>query len=122
MASTENQTIYIYLAKRDKTSVKIMIVGSGKKVMASRLENVELLNLPSDVSNALTQQIYDNRMLWEPWIESASTYEDLRNALKDRGYNNIPTSSQPSISNKVTVGKINTNFLPQRISMIRKLT
>lgn len=122
MASNQIKNIYIYFARRDKSSVKILIVAKGKEILASRLENPETLNLPSNMTDQLVQLIYDNRMLWETWIESADTFEDLRAALKDRGYSNIPLSSQPQISMKTTIPKITTNQLPQKITMIRKKT
>jgi hypothetical protein len=122
MAANQTTNIYIYLARRDRSSVKILIVAKGKEILASRLDNPEILNLPSNMTDELAQVIYDNRMFWEPWAESADTFEDLRAALKDRGYTNIPLSSQPQITIKTTIPKINTNQLPQKITMIRKKT
>lgn len=120
MAVSQLTNLYIYLGKRDKSAVKILVIARGKPVAVSRLENPEILNLPSTMNDELIQTIYDNRMLWEPWVESADTFEDLRAALKDRGYGNIPLSSQPQISIRATTPTVNTNQLPKKNAMIRK--
>jgi len=56
--------LYLYLARRDKSGIRIL-------------------------DGQITQIIYDARMLWEPWVESANTFEELRASLKIRGYTNI---------------------------------
>ena len=66
--------IWIYLAKRDKTGIQLLTQLKGKKIIASRLENVEQLRLPTDYTEYIKKSIYDNRMLYEPWIESASNF------------------------------------------------
>jgi len=34
-------------------------------------------------------------MHWEPWLESAESYQELRKALIKRGFKNLYTSSKP---------------------------
>jgi hypothetical protein len=60
MAANQTTNIYIYLARRDKSSVKILIVAKGKEILASRLDNPEILNLPSNMTDELVQLIYDS--------------------------------------------------------------
>jgi hypothetical protein len=83
----------IYIARRDKTGVKLLTQLRGKKILASHLENVDDLRLPSDYKNFIKKSIYENRLLFEPWIESANDYLALRSQLKLRGYSNIPLSN-----------------------------
>lgn len=44
-------------------------------------------------------------MYWEPWLESADSYQDFRESLKKRGIRNVPLPSTPmhmlSITNYV---------------------
>jgi hypothetical protein len=121
MANKLSSTIYIYLVKRDKGSVRILLKVTGKPINASRLEETQTLNLPVDWKNQLDQIIYDNRMLWEPWIESSGSFEDFRAALKTRKYLNIPLTAQPEISSTIaTTTIINTSSFAKRNTMIRK--
>lgn len=36
------------------------------------------------------QLIFNNRMNYEPWIETAKDFEDLKLSLRERGYVNLP--------------------------------
>ena len=114
--------IWIYLAKRDKTGIQLLTQLKGKKIIASRLENVEQLRLPTDYTEYIKKSIYDNRMLYEPWIESASNFLQLRSQLKLRGYSNLP------VSNFILYGSTSLSLTPdvyskgitQAKSMLRK--
>lgn len=112
--------VYIYLAKRDKGAVRILLICSGLPIIATRLDNTDILSLSPELLGELKQKIYDNRIYWEPWIQSADTFTDFRAALKVRSYNNIPLSSQPEIYNVATQSTVNTKLLPQKTIMIRK--
>jgi hypothetical protein len=120
--ANKNTDVYIYLAKRDKSSVKILFICRGLPIIASRLEDVDALSLPAEISGELKQKIYDDRIYWEPWIQSADTFADFRAALKVRSYNNIPLSSQPEIYSVTAQSNANTKSLPQKTTMIRKGT
>jgi len=37
-------------------------------------------------------------MLYEPWVESASSYNELRQRLIDRGYSEIPAGISPMVN------------------------
>jgi len=120
MATNNNSDLYIYLGKRDKSSVRILLKVLGKSVLATRITDVNLLNLPSDTASKLSQIIYDERMMWEPWIEAATNYENLKAALKSRGYSNIPLSPQPELSSAKGVLTVTTSALPKQNTMVRK--
>ncbi len=113
--------IYLYLARRDRSSVRILCKLRGYEINASRIQNVDTLGLPPDWTTALNQIIYDNRMLWEPWVESADTYEDLKDSLRLRGYKNLPMSGQPEFTAANTASPVvNPNALPRRTVMVQK--
>lgn len=84
--------IYLYLGRRDKKGIKILNVFRGAETAPMRVEDVKKLNLPNGIENEVINNIYHNRMLWEPWIESASDYNELKKSLRERGYTNIPMS------------------------------
>ena len=88
--------------------------------MATRIDDVQTIGLPLEIASELKQIIYDNRIYWEPWIQSADTFDDFRAALKIRGYTNIPLSSQPEIYSTTSSTTVNIKLLPQKTTMVRK--
>ena len=119
--ATNLVTLYIYLARRDKSSIRILATVKGKPILATRLDNVNQLRLPQEWTTGLNQIIYDNRMLWEPFIEHANTYQELQTLLLKRGYSNVPISPQPELSSS-NLGSptINSSSLPDKKVMLRK--
>jgi len=86
---------YVYLARRDKKGIKILTTFLSQSHIPERIRDITTIPLDAAVSQKIAQSIYDERLNWEPWIESASTYEEFKNRLKKRGYLGIPLSSQP---------------------------
>lgn len=115
--------LYLYLARRDKTGVRILVKMQSREMLPVRIEDISTLNLPTGWEGQINQIIFDARMLWEPWVESADTYEELRASLKVRGYTNIPVNSQPEFTAaNVQVPTVNVSYLPRKTTMIRKRT
>lgn len=117
--------IFLYLGRRDKSDIKILAKFNGDKQIPSRLSSnlrEYNFNIPENWINELSQTVYDSRLLWEPWIESAETFHDFRINLRQRGYKNIPMIDSPILNTtKSTSPKINTANLPSRNVMIQKL-
>lgn len=107
---------YIYLAKRDKKGIKILTVFLSQKHIPERFKSSTNIPLSSNVSQKIEQIVHDNRLNWEPWIESAATYEELKSKLKKRGYLGLPLSSQPEIYSENIV----VNTLVNKKVMIQK--
>lgn len=82
--------IFLYLARRDKKGFRLLSMFTGPACATSRLTNHKSLNLPLEIENKILTEIKDNRMMWEPWVESAESFTHLREALKSRGYSNLP--------------------------------
>lgn len=114
--------IWIYLARRDKTGVRILSQFRGKKILPSRIQNLPDLRLPVQYEEYIAKSIYDNRMMYEPWIESASDYGSLRSQLKLRGYSNIPLTNLQEYGNTspTTAPEISIKNIPQMKTMVRK--
>ena len=73
--------IFLYLIRRDRKSVKVITILYDKKTYKPCRLNVESLGLSKHITEAINKEIYENRMLWEPWIESADTLQDFINSL-----------------------------------------
>jgi hypothetical protein len=116
-----SKNVYIYLTRRDKTSVRILAKFIGQEILVQRLSNLEFLNIPISLRSEIEQKIYDDRMMWEPWVDSCNNFEEFRAALKIRGYSNIPLSEQPEITaTTASAYAINTKNLIQKKTMLRK--
>lgn len=111
------EKIYIYLTKRDKTTIKVLTVVKGNKCPPMKIKDVNDLKLPEELTDTLKQSIEENKMLWEPWIESANDFQELRNNLKKRGIKKPPMHSAPG--HKPSNVEIKTNNNKSK-SMLRK--
>jgi len=86
-----SQKLYLYLTRRDRTGMKLVsMFPAPHSVPPTRLADIKTLNLPSELSSEIEQTINKNRMLFEPWVQSASNYQELKESLKNRGYKNMP--------------------------------
>jgi hypothetical protein len=119
--ASKTQTLYLYLARRDKSSVRILGVVLGTEILPSRVESIDSLNLPVAWNDQVKKIVYDNRMLWELWIESADSYELLKKSLTTRGYSNLPMSGQPEFSGaNYSTPTVNVSSLPTKTIMVRR--
>lgn len=87
--------LYLYLARRDKKGCKVIMVLQGLTTPPTRVTDVNSLRLGPDVLSELTDIIHEHRMEWEPWVESANSYEELRQKLVTRGYSQLPLKATP---------------------------
>lgn len=115
----EIKTLWLYLGRRDLKGVNILAILTAREQNPTRLANISTLGLPLTIASQIEKKIFDDRMLWEPWIETAATFEDLRASLKLRGYTQIPISGQPFFS-KITSNLINISRVEKQKTMIRK--
>jgi hypothetical protein len=86
---------YLYLARRDKMGARVVTVLDGPQRPPIRLVDLESLKLPPTIHASVEKIIYDNRMYWEPWIESAEHYQELRKKLHARGFQGLYPSCKP---------------------------
>ena len=105
MPTKKETKVWIYLTKRDKSGVRFLSQFRGKEeVSPTRLKDVADLSLPPANTQKLTEIIYEARLEWEPWIESAASFDDIKDKIKRRGYTNIPISFIPEVgSNNITL-------------------
>ena len=113
--------IYLYLLKRNKGDVKIIGSLVSQHVLhASRLTDLDVLGLSVQERLDLKKVIEFHRIDWEPWIESAESYHELREKLNTRGISAPPSPNAPLINlsiseiSKATSVKLNKNKIMTR--------
>lgn len=116
------QKIFVYLASRNKKGIKLVTELKGNSMVTSRLTDLKILKLPLVWENQIQQIINDNRMLFEPWIESANSYNELRERLKSRGYLDLPMGANPALNfaNHASAPLADTSNCDVRRTMLRK--
>lgn len=113
----ELYNLYLYLTRRDKSSVRLLCRFLSQKQGAERVLSVDNFPIDNNIKNAINQTLYDSRLEWELWKESFLNYEEFKISLRRRGYKGIPISSQPEIinSSSLFLNKVNPSSV-----MIRK--
>ncbi len=92
----EKSKLFLYLGKRDKKGIKLLSIFDNQTILPpTRIKNLYELNLPAALSEEISNTIYVERMLWEPWIQSAKSYQELKKALRDQGFSNVPIHDSP---------------------------
>ena len=91
--------LYLYLASRSKRGIKLITTLDGNEsVVRTKVNDLRTFGLPPVWQREIQQIIHENRMLYEPIIESAGSYRELRERLKLRGFSNLPMSSTQMIN------------------------
>jgi len=88
----QNQ-IFIYLARRDKKGIKLIanFLHDGKTYpIKIKAENIEDFQLSFQIKNLLYLEIEKNKLEYEMYMESASSFNELKESLRKRGYTNLP--------------------------------
>jgi hypothetical protein len=114
-------TLYLYLIGRDKKGLKLITTLSGP-TQRSKVENASQLKLPIKLQNDIQKIIHENRMQYECWLESASSFEEIRQLVRSRGCKNIPNTSNSLIQPTFEIQSIGNNSCKKITSMLRKNT
>lgn len=116
--------LYLYLASRSKQGIKLITVLQGESIVTSRVTDLSNLKLPQIWERRIYQIIYDNRMLYEPWIEAATDFNELRARLAGRGFSDIPMGACPLLhmAAYAKAPKADTSSCQIRKTMLRKLS
>lgn len=56
------------------------------------------LNLPLVWERKISQIIHENRMLYEPRMETAASFKELASRLQHRGFSQIPLGATPLLN------------------------
>jgi len=123
MAIQEQIKVWIYLTRRDKSGVRFLSQFRSKmEISPTRIKNIADLSIPTENIQKLDEIIFQSRLEWEPWIESANSFDVIKNKIKKRGYSNIPISFIPETgSNNINLTpEIHTSNLIQTKTMVRR--
>jgi hypothetical protein len=113
--------LYFYLAKRDKSGIRILAKFKSTPQIASRHNDISSFQLPQSWNSGLNQIFYEHRMMWEPWIESANSFSELCASLRKRGYTNLPLNDRPEFEqSRSEIVTINGSCLPNKKIMAQK--
>lgn len=91
------EKLYIYLTGRSKKGIKMVAIMRGS-CPARRLDNAKQLGIPHVWEQAINDVIYEHRMHYEPWVESAASPQALLDAIKKRGYSELNASLTPIVN------------------------
>jgi hypothetical protein len=92
-------------------------------VYPTRVTNINNLNLNKQILDKVSSEFFENRMKYDLWIETAESFNELKNSLEKRGYSQLPmqqfTGYVPptTINDKELITKKNT--MTRRNSDIR---
>jgi len=111
--------LWLYLAKRDKKGVKILSKLYSRDIGPIPLEDLKLLNLPSSWYGKVKSYIDENLLYWQPWIQTATSFDELKANLKVRGYSELPANGKPMVLVTPTLF-VNSNFFEKQKIMLRK--
>ncbi len=111
--------LWLYLTRRDGKDVRILTVLSGHEQPPVRISDPSILQLNAANQAEVERIISENRMMWEPWLESADSYDSFKTNLRKRGFSRTPLNGKPEVFNSTFV---NTSGLPKKKTMLRKKT
>lgn len=119
---SELTTIWLYLARRDKSGMEVLTVLKGRRQPAVRVKDLLVLNLPPSWFVEIQRKVEEKKMEWEPFVESAADFDALRESLKKRGYTNLPVNGQPLFSRTsfLKPPEVNVNRLPDVKKMVQR--
>lgn len=110
--------IYVYLARRDKKGIKLISSFSHKAVCYPtkiNIKNLSKTQLSNKIQEKISAEFNKNNLIYEIYIESATSANEFRKSLINRGYRNIPLqqfsisiNNNPQINEDLLVTKKNT--------------
>lgn len=112
--------IFVYLGKRDKKEIKVLgILNNNKKCHPTKIkiEQINEINLPNEIINSIKEEYKKNKLIWEIYLESSDSYEELKKSLFRRGYKNLPLHQ---ITLNIIKSQINEKIFEENKTMLRK--
>jgi len=86
---------FLYMARRDKYTIDVIAsVQSNNKPFYKRNLQLNQIILNNEHKFKLEKIYHPNRMDWELIIEEASSFSELRDILRKRGYKFVPIGYQ----------------------------
>ena len=87
------------MARRDKSAVELLGVFSNDQTHSNptRINSLSALNLKPDQQFRLENFYADKKMMWELIVEDFVDFNDFRNKLEKRRYDNLPRHAAPKL-------------------------
>ena len=120
MVNQSSETIWIYLARRDKKTIRLLTTLGTGQCLPTRLSNLGDLGISSESQAELSKIIHENRFEWEPWMESADSYRTLKRNLLYRGFGHLPLNNKLEIFPLEKVNPQKVIGSPTQKSMLRR--
>jgi hypothetical protein len=96
-----------------------MLKVKGEPVNLTRINSVDSLNLNPTVAFELQKLVYENRLMWEPFMVSFDTFDEFVTFLKKSSYKILPLSESAEITNKENTPLVISNTLKKK-TMVQK--
>lgn len=113
--------IYVYLARRDKKGIKIISsFPHSSKCYPTKIniKDLQKTQLSAKIQQQISIEFVKNNLIYEIYIESATSTNELRSSLVSRGYENIPLQQ---FSFSIDDAQVNENLLiTKKNTMLRK--
>lgn len=112
--------MFIYLARRDKKGIKcIASFEYDKKCFPSKITNLENSISSIEIKKNIQEEIVKNKYIYEIYVETASSFIELKKSLLRRGYRNLPLQQSNLVMNSNQI--INEKYLiTEKNIMLRK--
>lgn len=79
----QEKKVWVYLTQRNKKGVRFLSQFKGKEAISpTRMSDFSNLGLQVNYVQQLDQVVYDSRLLWESWIETAESFDEMTTKLK----------------------------------------
>jgi hypothetical protein len=115
----KKNSLYIYLARRDKKGIKVISGFSfDGKVYATRVEDIVSLGLNPKIADEIAREASQNRMEYELFAESAASFDELKSSLAKRGYSHLPLQQFTGYTNPTGINI--SSMVTRKSTMIRR--
>lgn len=98
--------LYVYLSRLDKKGIKTIIAFNfNGKCYPTKVKNISDLNLNPKITKIIENEYNLNKMQYELYVESAPSFDELKDSLKKRGYKNLPIGQFTGYVNPTGINK-----------------
>lgn len=115
----KQNNLFIYLARRDKKGIKVISAFAfDGKAHATRVNDIASLGLSPQIMAKVSEAMFENRMDYELFAESAPSFDALRSSLERRGYSHLPLQQFTGYANSTRINK--KSLVTQTSTMLRR--
>ena len=90
---------FLYLCRRDKKGVLLLLILSGDKIPKTYVDNFDNIGLPENIRFKLDNYYIPLRFHWQIVIESDDNFDSIKKRLHKNGYKNIQFDNSPLFLN-----------------------